>query len=29
MIDEKTALNRVAPDRLNDLLHPIFAPKAI
>jgi pyruvate,orthophosphate dikinase len=29
MIDEKTALNRVTPDRLNDLLHPIFAPKAI
>ncbi|MBL0148511.1 MAG: pyruvate, phosphate dikinase [Ideonella sp.] len=24
MIDEKTALQRVAPDRLNDLLHPIF-----
>ncbi len=29
MIDEKTALNRITPDRLNDLLHPIFAPKAI
>jgi len=24
MIDEKTALQRVSPDRLNDLLHPIF-----
>ncbi|TXT35018.1 MAG: pyruvate orthophosphate dikinase [Comamonadaceae bacterium] len=29
MIDEKTALQRVAPDRLNELLHPIFDPKAI
>ena len=29
MIDEKTALERVSPERLNDLLHPIFAPKAI
>ncbi len=29
MIDEKTALNRVAPDRLNDLLHPIFDPAAL
>ena len=29
MIDEKTALQRVAPDRLNDLLHPIFDPKAL
>jgi pyruvate,orthophosphate dikinase len=26
MIDEKTALLRVVPDRLNDLLHPIFDP---
>jgi pyruvate,orthophosphate dikinase len=24
MIDEKTALLRVAPDRLNELLHPVF-----
>jgi pyruvate, orthophosphate dikinase len=24
MIDEKAALQRVSPDRLNDLLHPIF-----
>ena len=29
MIDEKTALLRVAPDRLNDLLHPIFAAQAL
>ncbi len=29
MIDEKTALLRVAPDRLNELLHPIFDPKAL
>jgi pyruvate,orthophosphate dikinase len=29
MIDEKTALQRVVPDRLNDLLHPIFDPKAL
>jgi pyruvate,orthophosphate dikinase len=29
MIDEKTALLRVAPDRLNDLLHPIFDPQAL
>jgi len=29
MIDEKTALMRVSPDRLNDLLHPIFDPKAL
>jgi pyruvate,orthophosphate dikinase len=29
MVDEKTALLRVAPDRLNDLLHPIFDPKAL
>ncbi|MDO8376948.1 MAG: pyruvate, phosphate dikinase, partial [Aquabacterium sp.] len=29
MIDEKTALLRVAPDRLNDLLHPIFDPAAL
>ncbi|MBN8509806.1 MAG: pyruvate, phosphate dikinase [Burkholderiales bacterium] len=28
MIDEKTALLRVAPERLNDLLHPIFDPAA-
>jgi pyruvate,orthophosphate dikinase len=29
MIDEKTALLRVAPDRLNELLHPIFDPQAL
>jgi pyruvate,orthophosphate dikinase len=29
MIDDKTALLRVAPDRLNDLLHPIFDPQAL
>ncbi|HRI17486.1 MAG TPA: pyruvate, phosphate dikinase, partial [Burkholderiaceae bacterium] len=29
MIDEKTALLRVAPDRLNDLLHPIFDDQAL
>ncbi|MBK1687350.1 pyruvate, phosphate dikinase [Rubrivivax gelatinosus] len=29
MIDEKTALERVAPDRLNELLHPIFDPRAL
>jgi len=29
MIDEKTALRRVAPDRLDELLHPIFDPKAM
>jgi len=28
MIDEKTALQRVAPERLNELLHPIFDPGA-
>ena len=29
MIDEKTALMRIAPDRLNELLHPVFDGKAI
>ncbi len=29
MIDEKAALQRVSPDRLDELLHPIFDPKAI
>ena len=29
MIDEKTALQRVSPDRLNDLLHPIFDATAM
>ncbi|MDD2925813.1 pyruvate, phosphate dikinase [Rhodoferax sp.] len=29
MLDEKTALLRVSPDRLNELLHPIFDPKAL
>ncbi|HEX4936584.1 MAG TPA: pyruvate, phosphate dikinase, partial [Gemmatimonadaceae bacterium] len=28
MIDEKTALQRVSPERLNELLHPIFDDKA-
>ena len=29
MIDEKTALQRVSPERLNDLLHPIFDAQAV
>jgi pyruvate,orthophosphate dikinase len=29
MIDERTTLLRVVPDRLNDLLHPVFDPEAI
>ncbi|MBS1228066.1 MAG: pyruvate, phosphate dikinase [Proteobacteria bacterium] len=29
LIDEKTALLRVTPDRLNELLHPVFDPIAI
>ena len=29
MIDEKTALQRVAPDRLNELLHPVFDAAAL
>jgi pyruvate,orthophosphate dikinase len=29
MIDEKTALMRVGPDRLDELLHPIFDTKAL
>ncbi|TNE69105.1 MAG: pyruvate, phosphate dikinase [Bacteroidetes bacterium] len=29
MIDEKTALMRVDPNRLDELLHPIFDPKAL
>ncbi len=29
MIDEKEALRRVGPDRLNELLHPVFDPAAI
>jgi pyruvate,orthophosphate dikinase len=29
MIDERTALLRVAPERLDDLLHPVFDPAAI
>ena len=29
MIDEKTALMRVSPDRLNELLHPVFDRAAI
>ncbi len=29
MIDEKAALLRVGPDRLNELLHPVFDPRAL
>ena len=29
LIDERTALQRVAPERLNDLLHPVFDPQAL
>jgi pyruvate,orthophosphate dikinase len=29
LIDEKTALLRVAPDRLNELLHPVFDGQAV
>ncbi len=29
LIDEKTALQRVAPDRLNELLHPVFDAAAM
>jgi len=29
MIDETTALQRVTPDRLNELLHPVFDPQAL
>ncbi|HTT10694.1 MAG TPA: pyruvate, phosphate dikinase [Burkholderiaceae bacterium] len=29
LIDEKAALLRVVPDRLNDLLHPVFDPAAL
>ncbi len=29
LIDEKTALMRVAPDRLNELLHPVFDRQAL
>jgi pyruvate,orthophosphate dikinase len=29
LIDEKTALMRVVPDRLNELLHPVFDEQAI
>ena len=29
IIDEKTALKRVSPDRLNELLHPVFDTAAI
>ena len=29
MIDEKTALMRVSPDRLNELLHPVFDLQAL
>ena len=29
MIDEKTALQRVVPERLNDLLHPVFDSAAL
>ncbi|MDO9112687.1 MAG: pyruvate, phosphate dikinase [Polaromonas sp.] len=29
LIDEKTALQRVSPDRLNELLHPVFDAQAL
>ena len=29
MIDEKTALQRVEPNKLDELLHPIFTPEAL
>ena len=29
MIDEKTALNRIEPVKLDELLHPIFTPEAL
>ncbi len=29
MIDEKEALKRIDPERLNELLHPIFDPKSL
>ena len=29
MIDEKTALNRVEPHKLDELLHPVFTPEAL
>ena len=29
LIDEPTAINRVVPDRLNDLLHPVFDAQAL
>jgi pyruvate,orthophosphate dikinase len=29
LIDEKEALQRVGPERLNELLHPVFDPEAI
>ncbi len=29
LIDEKTALQRVTPDRLNELLHPVFDDQAL
>ncbi|MDG1572748.1 pyruvate, phosphate dikinase [Robiginitalea sp. M366] len=29
LIDEKTALNRIEPIKLDELLHPIFDPKAL
>jgi pyruvate,orthophosphate dikinase len=29
MIDEETALMRVEPNRIDDLLHPVFEPKAL
>ena len=28
MIDEKTALNRIEPNKLDELLHPVFDKKA-
>ncbi len=29
MLDEQTALQRVSPERLNELLHPVFDPQAL
>ncbi len=29
LIDEKEALQRVSPERLNELLHPVFDPEAV
>merc|ERR1712000_729003 len=29
LIDEKTALKRIEPNKLNELLHPVFDPEAL